>query len=606
MKDESTLSPPEAAAPPSLPAGSRERGGSPWLGRSSPPSPAFLAFQEIERQLAAWIPLPGGTVAPATAAGAFMDWWVHLLASPAKQWELAQLGIEQSIAALQSVAAGHDDVHPLAQDRRFDDPAWHAPPYRWLAHAFLLRQAWWQRATTGVPGVTRHHEQMLGFAARQWLDMVCPSNFISTNPEVQRRTLQEGGMNLVRGALHALEDAWRDAADLPPAGAHRFKVGRDLAVTPGRVVLRNRLIELIQYAPTTRRVRAEPVLVVPAWIMKYYVLDLSPHNSLIRHLVDQGFTVFAISWKNPGSEDRDLGLDDYDRLGVRAALQAIQAIVPGARVHATGYCLGGTLLALSAAALGRRKDRALKSVTLLAAQTDFTDPGELGLFVDEGQIAWLQNLMWRKGTLDKRQMKSTFQLMRSHDLLWSYRVTHHLLGERRPVTDLMAWNADGTRMPYRMHIEYLSGLFLHNALAHGEWQVDGTPVNLADIDVPVFNVGTVQDHVAPWRSVFKLHALTDADQTFVLTAGGHNVGIVNPPGQPKASYRLREWHAGERLMTPDEWLAATPQVDGSWWTPWTKWLARHSSRQVAPPAMGAPQAGLPPLDDAPGRYVHQR
>jgi polyhydroxyalkanoate synthase len=609
MKERSLPAPaddavPVAAAAPAR-AALRERGSSPWLGRGSAPSTAFRAFQEIERQLVALGPMPDGAIAPTTAAGAFLDWWVHLLASPAKQWELAQLGVEHLLQALGS-ASGDGELHPLAQDRRFDDPAWQAPPYRWLAQGFLLRQAWWQRATIGVPGVTRHHEQMASFAARQWLDMVAPSNFVSTNPVVQRRTAAEGGVNLLRGAAHALEDAWREALDLPPAGAERFRVGRDLAVTPGRVVLRNRLIELIQYAPTTRRVHAEPVLLVPAWIMKYYVLDLSPGNSLVRHLVDQGFTVFVISWKNPGREDRELALDDYDRLGVRAALQAIARIVPGARVHATGYCLGGTLLAMTAAALGRRRDDRLKTMTLLAAQTDFTDPGELGLFVDEGQVAFLENLMWRRGFLDKRQMKRTFQMMRSRDLLWSYRVTHHLLGERGPVSDLMAWNADGTRLPYRMHVDYLRGLFLHNALAHGEWQVDGTPVNLRDIRVPVFNVGAVQDHVAPWRSVFRLHALTAADQTFVLAAGGHNVGIVNPPGQPQASYRLREWRAGDRLLTPDEWMDAAQPVDGSWWTPWVKWLTRHSTRQVPPPAMGAAQAGLPPLEAAPGRYVHQR
>jgi polyhydroxyalkanoate synthase len=214
--------------------------------------------------------------------------------------------------------------------------------------------------------------------------------------------------------------------------------------------------------------------------------------------------------------------------------------------------------------------------------------------------------MWRRGYLDKRQMKSTFQMMRSNDMVWSYRLYNHLLGERRPVSDLMAWNADGTRLPYRMHVEYLRGLFLHNALAHGEWHVDGAPVNLHDIRVPVFNVGAVQDHVAPWRSVFKLHALTHADQTFVLTAGGHNVGIVNPPGQPKANYRMRDWHSGERLLTPDEWMAATPPVSGSWWTAWVKWLQRHSGRRAAPPPMGARAHGLRPLEPAPGRYVHQR
>jgi polyhydroxyalkanoate synthase subunit PhaC len=587
-------------------AGSHERGGSPWLGVEGEASQSFLLYQQLERQLAHWMPLPEAVVAPATAAAAFLDWGVHLAASPAKQWELAQYGLEQWVQAWQSALGAAAAVHPLPQDKRFDDPAWQVAPHRMLAQSFLLLQQWWQRATTGVPGVTRHHEQMVSFAARQWLDVAAPSNFITTNPVVQQRTVQEAGLNLARGAMHVVEDALREALDQPPAGAEAFEVGRNLAVTPGEVVLRNRLIELIQYAPSTPKVHAEPILIVPAWIMKYYVLDLSPHNSLIRFLVDQGFTVFVISWKNPAAEDRDLGMDDYEHLGVRAALDAAQRIVPRQPVHAVGYCLGGTLLAIVAAALGRDRDKSLRSMTLLAAQTDFTDPGELALFIDEGQVSYLENLMWRSGFLDKRQMKSTFQMLRSKDLVWSYRLHNQLLGERAPVTDLMAWNADGTRLPYRMHSEYLRGLFLRNALARGEWRSEGAAVNLSDIHVPIFSVGAVQDHVAPWRSVYKLNALTDADQCFVLTAGGHNVGIVNPPGQARSSYRLREWHAGNRLLTPDEWLQDTPPVGGSWWTAWTTWLARHSGARVPPPRLGAPNAGLPPLEAAPGQYVHQR
>src|SRR6185295_5542649 len=291
----------------------------------------------------------------------------------------------------------------------------------------------------------------------------------------------------------------------------------------------------IQYTPTTPTVHPEPVLIVPAWIMKYYVLDLTPQNSLVKYLLDRGFTVFTISWKNPTAEDRDLGLEDYHRLGLRAALDAVNRIVPGRPAHAVGYCLGGTLLAMAAAALAREKSKALKTITLLAAQTDFTDPGEISLFIDESQVARLENEMWRRGYLDKRQMKESFRMMRSRDLVWSYRLAAYLLGERPPVTPLMAWNADGTRLPYRMHSEYLHCLFLDNALAHGEFHLDGAPINLADIRLPVFNVGTVQDHVAPWRSVFKLHRFTDAPQTFVLTAGGHNVGIVNPPNQVPTS-----------------------------------------------------------------------
>jgi len=339
--------------------------------------------------------------------------------------------------------------------------------------------------------------------------------------------------------------------------------------------------------------------------MKYYVLDLSPANSLVRFLVSKGFTVFAISWKNPDSGDRDLGMDDYARLGVLDALETIERIVPGTRVHAAGYCLGGTLLSTVAAWLGRRGRTPLKTLTLLAAQTDFTEPGELALFVDEAQVAFLERLMARRGYLDKRQMRATFQMLRSNDLVWSHRLHSHLLGERAPISDLIAWNADGTRLPYRMHMEYLDCFFLRNALARGEWRVQGTPVNLSDIRIPVFNVGTVQDHVAPWRSVYKLHALSDAEQTFVLTAGGHNVGIVNPPGNPvPSSYRMRTHHAADPLLTPDEWLAATDLRQGSWWAAWSTWLARHSGRRRTPPRLGAPDR--PPAEAAPGRYVLQR
>lgn len=590
-----------ATQPPT--AGLRERRDSPWLTGAEPA--ASGATRALDRDLVLDGLLPNA-VAPATAMGAFMDWWTHLATSPAKQLELARGAARM---AMQSFAAGcgQQVIEPLPQDKRFADDAWQHPPYRWLAQAFLLQQQWWHHATTDVPGVTRHHEDMVSFTARQWLDMVAPSNFLSTNPTVLRRTAETGGLNLLAGTVHVLEDLKREALDQPPVGAEAYTPGTGVALTPGRVVFRNRLMELIQYAPATPTVHAEPVLVVPAWIMKYYVLDLSPHNSLVRHLVGQGFTVFAISWKNPDEGDRDLGMDDYAHLGVLAALDAIGRIVPGARVHAAGYCLGGTLLAAVAASLGRHRQALLQSVTLLATQTDFTEPGELGLFIDESQVAFLERQMWRRGYLDKRQMKSTFQMLRSNDLIWSYRLRRQLLGERLPLNDLMAWNADGTRLPCRMHVEYLQGLFLDNALARGEWKVGGTPVNLADIRVPLFNLATVQDHVAPWRSVFKLQALTDAEQTFVLTAGGHNTGIVNPPGNPTpSSYRLHTRRAGDRLVTADEWLAAHTPTPGSWWTAWTAWLARHGTRRTRPPAMGAPKKGLPPLEAAPGLYVHQR
>lgn len=581
-------------------AGARERGGSPWLGRRAAPTAAFEAWSALERAAGAWWPAPSLAVAPATAMGAYVDWATHLALSPAKQAELAELALRLGWRWWQQLGRGPGHpwcIEPLPQDKRFADAAWRRPPYAWLAQALLVRQAWWQCATSAVPGVERHHEEMVGFAARQWLDMVSPSNSPLLNPVVLARTLKEGGANLARGMMHAVEDVWREAQDLPPAGAERFRVGVEMAATPGRVVLRNRLMELIQYTPQTPSVHAEPVLLVPAWIMKYYVLDLQPRESLVRHLVSQGHVVFAISWKNPQAQDRDLGLDDYHRLGVLAALEAIGRYAPRTPVHAVGYCLGGTLLAASAAWLARRSPQALATLTLLAAQTDFSEPGELSLFTDESQVAWLEGQMARRGFLDKRQLKATFQMIRSRDLVWSYRLATYLLGERAPVTALMAWNADGTRLPQRMHSQYLRAMYLDNALARGEWTLDGETVDLADLRVPVFNVGTVQDHVAPWRSVYRLHRLTPTEQTFVLTSGGHNVGIVNPPGQPLSSHRLRTCLRGERRLSPDDWLAATELQSGSWWTPWCQWLAARSSSRRAPAPL------LPALDAAPGSYV---
>ena len=444
----------------------------------------------------------------------------------------------------------------------------------------------------------------MSFVARQMLDVVSPANFLLTNPEVLETTFQQGGMNLVRGAMNFWEDQRRVVEGKKPVGAEAFQVGRDVAVTPGKVVARNRLMELIQYAPATDRVYREPVLIVPAWIMKYYILDLSPANSLVKYLVDQGHTVFIVSWKNPTGEDRDLGMDDYRRLGVMAALDAVSAIVPGQPVHAVGYCLGGTLLAIAAAAMARDADKRLASLTLFAAQTDFTEAGELMLFIDEAQVSFLEDMMAEQGYLDTRQMAGAFQLLRSNDLIWSAMVQSYLKGERPPMFDLMAWNADATRMPYRMHSEYLRRLFLNNALATGHFEVDGRPVSLRDIRVPIFAVSTISDHVAPWRSVYKIQALTDADVTFVLSNGGHNAGIVNPPGRPNRKHQIATHVESENYVDPDAWQQSAVHHEGSWWPCWQDWLVKHSSAdRVPPPALGAPSKGYAPLCDAPGTYV---
>lgn len=426
-----------------------------------------------------------------------------------------------------------------------------------------------------------------------------------TNPELQQRTLETGGQNFLLGLQHLFEDWQRAIRGKRPVASEAYEVGRNIAATPGKVVFRNRLIELLQYEPVTRQVHAEPVLIVPAWIMKYYILDLSAESSLVRYLTAQGFTVFMISWKNPAAEDRDVGLDDYRRLGVMAALDAIAAIVPERKVHALGYCLGGTLLAIAVAAMARNGDQRLKTVVLPAAQTDFSEAGELMLFIDESQIAFLEDMMWEQGFLDAKQMAGAFQMLRSNDLIWSVALRRYLMGTREPMSDLMAWNADVTCLPYRMHSEYLRRLFLGNDLAEGRYMVEGRPIALTDIRVPIFAVGTAWDHVAPWRSTYKVHLLADTEVTYVLTNGGHNAGIVSEPGRDDRHHRVMTKSAEDRYVDPETWLAIASRRVGSWWPTLASWLNSRSDGQQLPPQMGNPSGGLVPLCDAPGTYVFQ-
>ena len=553
------------------------------------------------------------SLSPAAGLLAASDWALHLAASPGKCMDLARLAMHQSgeLAeyARERMTAGADQqarlgVQPAVEDRRFRAPEWQQWPFNYLHQSFLFKQQWWAAATHGVQGVEKHHENMVAFAARQWLDIFSPGNQLATNPVVLQRTLQQGGANLLRGALNAADDLQRLAADQGPAGVEDFVVGRDVAITPGKVVLKNRLMELIQYTPTTAAVHPEPILIVPAWIMKYYILDLSPHNSLIRYLVDQGYTVFCLSWKNPGYEDRDMGMDDYLDLGFHAALDAVNAIVPKQKVHATGYCLGGTMLAIAAAAMARDGDERLASMSLFAAQTDFSEPGELALFIDESQLNLLEAQMAETGYLKASQMAGAFQMLRSYDLLWSRMVNEYLLGDRAPMNDLMAWNADATRMPAKMHSQYLRRLFLNDDLSEGHYPVRGKPVSLGGITLPTFMVGTVTDHVAPWRSVFKLHLMSPAEITFALTSGGHNAGIVNPPGNPRRHYQLLTRAAGGSYVAPDEWLQKAPEAQGSWWPAWLAWLQARSGAPVKPPRTGA--SAYKPVCDAPGRYVLEK
>jgi len=567
-------------------------------------APALMAL-EADRVAHAYAARATAGLSPAAVALAFGDWAMHLAAAPGKQAELTRKSMRKGLRYanfLSHAVRGADCprcIEPLPQDSRFAGEAWKQWPFNAIHQGFLLWQQWWWNATTGVRGVSPHHEDVVTFTMRQLLDLWSPSNFPWTNPEVLRAAWTQFGMNFANGAANFAEDWRRETLGEPPAGAEAFVPGRDVAVTPGKIVMRNRLAELIQYSPATAQVHPEPILIVPAWIMKYYILDLSPHNSLVKYLVDKGHTVFMLSWKNPVPADRDLSMDHYRRLGVMAALDAIGKIVPAQKVHAAGYCLGGTLLAIAAAKMARDADERLATISLLAAQVDFEEAGELTLFIDDSQVSLLEDMMSAQGYLDTRQMAGAFQLLRSNDLIWSRRVKEYLMGARAPMTDLMAWNADSTRMPYAMHSEYLRSLFLRNDLTAGRYGVEGRPVALSDIDAPLFAVGTTRDHVAPWRSVYKVDLYTHVDTTFLLTSGGHNAGIVSEPGHTGRSYQVATRGRDEPHMDAEAWHAQTPRREGSWWPAWQGWLAQHSGATAALPALGTA------LGDAPGEYVLQ-
>jgi polyhydroxyalkanoate synthase subunit PhaC len=576
--------------------------------------PSLQLAEVIDRSLHYLLSRTTLGLSPMALAEAYFDWLIHLSLSPGKQLQLWHKGVRKSArlaahlarCATQGGLGEEPCIRPLPQDKRFNSPDWQQWPFNLIYQTFLLQQQWWYNAATGVRGVSAHHERVLEFTFRQILDIFSPSNFILTNPEILKKTQREAGQNLLRGFWNFIEDWERAANGRPPVGTDSFKVGEGLATTPGKVVFRNRLMELIQYSPTTETVRPEPVLIVPAWIMKYYILDLTPQNSLVRYLLDQGFTVFMVSWKNPSKNDRDLGMEEYHTLGPMAALGAIAGIVPNARVHGAGYCLGGTLLAMSAAAMARDRDERLATLSFLAAQIDFTEAGELTLFIGESQVAFLEDMMWEQGYLDASQMSGVFRLLRSNDLVWSRMAREYLLGERQPVFAMTAWNADTTRMPYRMHSEYLRKLFLANDLAEGRYEVGRRPIALSDIRLPVFAVGTETDHVAPWRSVYKFNLLMDTDVTFLLTNGGHNAGVVSEPGRTGRHYRVATRTEQDSYIDPAIWPALNTPREGSWWPEWVRWLGERSGQPTSPPVTGAPERGLPALAEAPGTYVLQR
>jgi len=561
---------------------------------------------EVERNLRAQLAALTGGLAPDDYARAWWEWYLNVATHPPRQADLARSAYEKMLDSWQFAAraASGEPLPPGEEDKTFADPAWNVWPFNVYARAYNNWASWWHQALAHS-GSTDHGLARASFAGRLLLDAASPANFLHTNPELLKRTAAESGQNLIRGLKHWVEDVQRMTSGQGRATeSTQFAVGKDVAVTPGKVVFRNRLIELLQYSPATANVYAEPVLITPAWIMKYYILDLSPRNSLVRYLVEKGHTVFMISWKNPEAADRDLGLEDYVQLGFLDALAEVRRIIPDHKVHAVGYCIGGTLLTIAAALLAVRRDHSLASVSLFAAQADFSEPGELSVFITPSQISMLEAMMNKTGVLESERMGGAFALLRSRDLMWGPAVDQYVRGERPAINDLMAWNADGTRMPARMHSEYLERLYLKNELAKGEFTLGGEPVDLAKVRVPMFVVGTETDHVAPWHSVYKVRALTrSTDYTFLLTSGGHNAGIVSGPVHPRRRHRTLTWSDATTTLSPEQWHQHARQHEGSWWPSWAQWLSEHSSaRQV--PARAVASAGAGGVrEDAPGSYV---
>ncbi|WP_084267991.1 PHA/PHB synthase family protein [Azohydromonas lata] len=586
------------------------------------------AAQAMDQAIHALLSKASMGMSPISLTLAWSDWLLHLAVSPGRLGTLAQLAAQLVHTSTQAQLGALDNSaaqQPAEVDDRFGDPLWRRWPFEQIRSGFLASSAWWKQASL-VDGMARHNAHLVEFFTRQWLDALSPANWPATNPQVLTATLASGGQNLLNGGRLLVRDLVEQQArrgEQPPGTLSPlpFAVGTDVAVTPGKVVFRNHLIELIRYESTTATVHPEPVLIVPSCIMKYYILDLSPRNSMVRHLVDQGHVVYMISWRNPDVSDRDLGMHDYLHSGVMAAMAAIQAGSGADYIHAVGYCLGGTFLAIVAAALGGHdcssdaRSRTggvcavcgcglpkFRSVTLLATLTDFTEPGELGVFIDDDQLRTLREEMAHTGFLSGRQMAGSFQFLNSRDLIWARNVRRYLLGQDSKPNDLMSWNTDVTRLPERMHSEYLQSLYLNNALAAGRYRVGNTAVALGDIQAPLFVVGTARDHVAPWRSVYKIHLLTDTHITFVLASGGHNAGIVSEPGHPHRSYQIASMEHGHRWVDPEEWAAQVPLHQGSWWEAWQAWLVQRSGPRVAATPIPADTV----IGEAPGQYVHVR
>ncbi len=549
-------------------------------------------------------PLPPPTVSQVGQA-----LWQRMLADP-KRLADAQVEFWQDYAKLWEHAARRfagQESEPVASpepgDRRFSDAAWTDNPfYDQIKQGYLLISRHYLSMVRETRGLDAPTARKAEFLTRQYIDALAPTNFALTNPEVVRRTVESGGENLLQGLENVLADleSGRGKLRIRMTDSERFELGGNIALTPGKVVFENELMQLIQYAPSTPRVRKRPLLIIPPWINKFYILDLRPKNSFIRWAVEQGHTVFVISWINPDESLADKTLADYLRSGSLAALAAVRQATGEERVNAIGYCIGGTLLAMTLAWLAAREERWIESATFFTTMVDFSEPGDLGVFVDDEQLARIEAAMDEKGYFEGSAMAEAFNLLRANDLIWSFVINNYLMGKEPLPFDLLYWNSDSTRMPRAMHAEYLRNMYQDNLLCRpGGIVVDGIPIDLGRIDLPVYILAAREDHIAPWTSAFAATRLYRGPVRFVLAKSGHIAGVVNPPAAKKYGY-----FTGDLAPTCERWLESAHSHEGSWWPDWDEWASRFADGQCDARTPG--EGALAAIEDAPGRYVKMR
>lgn len=552
----------------------------------------------------------GANPDPLHVGHAFLEMTTRLMADPARLVQ-AQMSLWQDYMTLwqrttQRLLGQEAEpvIAPAKDDRRFKDAAWDENTlFDFIKQSYLLAARWLQNTAQNVDGLDDRSARKVDFYTRQFVDAMAPSNFVLTNPEVLRTTIETGGDNLLKGLEHLLEDLEHGKGQLRirMTDYSAFEVGKNIAVTPGKVVFRNDLIELLQYTPTTPEVNKRPLMVVPPWINKYYILDLREKNSFIKWAVDQGHTVFVLSWVNPDEKLAAKTFEDYMLEGTLTALEQIEKATGVAEVNAVGYCLGGTLLASTLAYMGVKGDERIKSATFFTTMTDFEEAGELSVFIDEEQLTALEAKMNSCGYLDGSAMAGTFNMLRANDLIWSFVVNNYLLGKDPFPFDLLYWNSDSTRMPAAMHSYYLRNMYQHNLLVKpGALVLNGVPIDLGKIKAASFFLSTREDHIAPWKSTYSATQTFGGQVKFVLAASGHIAGVINPPAADKYCY----WTNTKLPKNPDAWLQGATQTNGSWWPEWNKWVGKFADGKV--PARVPGSGALPALGDAPGTYAKVR